>query len=117
ARLVAASLGQELAAFGDAVWVQPLEQAWQQLLTPTVQSFNSQWQRAVVNDWQAAFVGRYPLQNNQSDSSLPLQAQYLRGDSGRINQFLSSQLQGVLRKEGTRWVADSNTAQGVRLNP
>ena len=117
ARLVAASLGQELAAFGDAVWVQPLEQAWQQLLTPTVQSFNSQWQRAVVNDWQAAFAGRYPLQNNQSDSSLPLQAQYLRSDNGRINQFLSSQLQGVLRKEGTRWVADSNTAQGVRLNP
>ena len=49
--LVAASLGQEWHGLGETLLVQPLEQAWQQLLMPTAQSLNVQWQNAIVNDW------------------------------------------------------------------
>nr|WP_314265432.1 ImcF-related family protein [uncultured Moellerella sp.] len=115
--LVAASLGQEWHGLGDTLLVQPLEQAWQQLLMPTAQSLNVQWQNAIVNDWNTAFGGRYPFKNTQSDVSLPLLTQYLQADSGRIQRFLDTRLKGVLRKEGNRWVPDSTNAQGLNFNP
>lgn len=40
--LVAASLGQEWSGFGQMVFFQPMEQAWQQVLTPAAQSLNAQ---------------------------------------------------------------------------
>lgn len=43
--------------------------------------------------------------------------QMIRADSGRIEQFLNHQLSGVLRKEGSRWVADPRHSQGLRLHP
>jgi len=43
--------------------------------------------------------------------------QMIRADSGRIEQFLQRQLGGVLRKEGSRWVADPRHSQGLRFNP
>ncbi|WP_396673371.1 ImcF-related family protein [Morganella psychrotolerans] len=115
--LAAAGLGQEWSGFGESLLVQPMSQAWQQLLTPTAQGINSQWQNAVVNDWNAAFGGRYPLKNTRSDIALPLLAQYLRADSGRIQRFLETRLKGVLHKEGTHWVPDSTNAQGLTFNP
>ncbi|WP_273840677.1 hypothetical protein, partial [Providencia rettgeri] len=33
--LIAASLGQEWSSFGETLLVQPMNQAWEQLLTPT----------------------------------------------------------------------------------
>ncbi|MEY0555695.1 ImcF-related family protein [Providencia sp. 1701011] len=115
--LIAASFGQEWQPFGDALLVEPMTQAWQQLLTPTAQGINSEWQNAIVNEWNNAFGGRYPLKDTQSDISLPLMAQYLRPDSGRIQRFLETRLQGVLRKEGNHWVPNSTNAQGLRFNP
>lgn len=116
--LVAASLGQEWSGFGQAVFVQPMEQAWQQVLSPTALSINSQWQSAIVSDWAQDFNDRYPFAaNKQSEASLPLLAQYLRNDTGRITQFVKSNLSGVLRKEGRRWVPDAIAAQGLHFNP
>lgn len=115
--LIAASFGQEWQSFGDALLVEPMTQAWQQLLTPTAQGINSEWQNAIVNEWNSAFGGRYPLKETQSDISLPLMAQYLRPDNGRIQRFLETRLQGVLRKEGNHWVPNSTNAQGLRFNP
>ncbi|QIU92303.1 type VI secretion protein VasK [Yokenella regensburgei] len=115
--LVAASLGQEWSGFGRTLFVHPMEQAWQQVLTPAAESLNSQWQSTVVNDWNSAFGGRYPLQPSSSEISLPLLAQYLHGDSGRISQFLQTRLNGVLHKEGGHWVPDSINAQGLTFNP
>lgn len=63
------------------------------------------------------FSGRYPLKATQSEVSLPLLAQYLRPDSGRIQRFLATHLNGVLRQEGTHWVPDSAHAQGLTFNP
>ena len=115
--LVAASLGAEWSGVGHTLFVQPLDQAWQRVLQPSAAGLNSQWQRAVVTDWQGAFAGRYPFADTGSDSSLPMLGQMIRADSGRIEQFLQRQLNGVLRKEGSRWVADPRHSQGLHFNP
>lgn len=116
--LVAAGLGQEWSGFGQAVFVQPMEQAWQQVLSPTAESINTQWQQAIVNDWQQDFNDRYPFSpDKQSEASLPLLSQYLRNDTGRITQFVKTSLNGVLRKEGRHWVPDAIASQGLHFNP
>ncbi|MBD8216724.1 ImcF-related family protein [Erwinia persicina] len=115
--LIAAGLGQEWSGFGRTVFVNPMEQAWQQVLTPAADSLNAQWQQAVVAEWNSAFGGRYPFNNSSSDVSLPLLAKYLNADSGRIAQFLQTRLKGVLQKEGNHWVPDSINSQGLAFNP
>ncbi|MCK1792051.1 ImcF-related family protein [Pseudomonas violetae] len=115
--LVAASLGAEWSGVGHTLFVQPLDEAWQRVLQPSAAGLNNQWQRAIVKDWQGAFAGRYPFANTASDASLPMLGQMIRADSGRIEQFLQRQLSGVLRKEGSRWVADPRHSQGLRINP
>lgn len=115
--LMAAGLGQEWSGFGRTVFVNPMEQAWQQVLTPAADSLNTQWQQAVVAEWNSAFGGRYPFNNSSSDVSLPLLAKYLNADSGRIAQFLQTRLKGVLHKEGNHWVPDSINSQGLVFNP
>ncbi|WP_152084380.1 ImcF-related family protein [Enterobacter oligotrophicus] len=115
--LVAAGLGQEWSGFGQTVFVRPMEQAWQQVLTPAAESLNTQWQSAVVDDWNAAFGGRYPFRDTSSEVSLPLLAKYLNADSGRITHFLQTRLNGVLHREGSHWVPDSINAQGLTFNP
>ncbi|WP_413501788.1 ImcF-related family protein [Serratia proteamaculans] len=115
--LLAAGLGQEWSGFGRTVFVQPMDQAWQQVLTPAADSLNAQWQQAVVSDWNSAFGGRYPFSDTSSEVSLPLLAKYLNADSGRIAQFLQTRLKGVLHREGSRWVPDSINSQGLTFNP
>ncbi|HIE5390333.1 TPA: ImcF-related family protein [Enterobacter cancerogenus] len=115
--LIAAGLGQEWSGFGRTVFVNPMEQAWQQVLTPAAESLNAQWQQAVVAEWNSAFGGRYPFNNASSDVSLPLLAKYLNADSGRIARFLQTRLKGVLHKEGNHWVPDSINSQGLAFNP
>jgi type VI secretion system protein ImpL len=115
--LIAAGLGQEWSGFGRTVFVNPMEQAWQHVLTPAADSLNAQWQQAVVAEWNSAFGGRYPFNNSGSDVSLPLLAKYLNADSGRIAQFLQTRLKGVLHKEGNHWVPDSINSQGLAFNP
>lgn len=115
--LIAAGLGQEWSGFGRTVFVQPMEQAWQQVLTPAADSLNAQWRQAVVAEWNSAFGGRWPFNNSSSDVSLPLLAKYLNADSGRIAQFLQTRLKGVLHKEGNHWVPDCINSQGLAFNP
>jgi type VI secretion system protein ImpL len=115
--LLAASLGAEWGGAAQTLFVQPLEQAWQRVLQPSAAGLNSQWQRSIVSHWNAAFASRYPFAATTSDASLPMLGQMIRADSGRIAQFLQQQLNGVLRKEGSRWVADPRHSQGLRFNP
>jgi type VI secretion system protein ImpL len=115
--LIAASLGSEWSGFGQALFVQPLEQAWGRILQPSAAGLNEQWQRAIVSPWNAAFAGRYPFAATSSDASLPMLGQMIRAESGRIEQFLARQLGGVLRKEGSRWVPEAAHGQGLRFNP
>ncbi len=115
-RLIAASLGEEWSGFGQSLFVSPVEQAWRQVLTPAADSLNRQWQRAIVNLWEQDFAGRYPFKDTANDASLPLLAQYLR-DDGRINQFIATNLTGMLKREGRYWVADTMNTQGLAINP
>lgn len=115
--LMAASLGAEWGGAAQTLFVQPLEHAWQRVLQPSAAGINSQWQRSIVSHWDDAFASRYPFTATASDASLPMLGQMIRTDSGRIEQFLQRQLSGVLRKEGSRWVADPRHSQGLRFNP
>lgn len=115
--LMAASLGEEWSGFGNTMFVQPLTQAWETVLRPSAASLNARWSRVVVANWNTAFDGRFPFAVSKSDASLPMLAEFIRKDSGRIDRFLSTELNGVLHKEGSRWVADTAHSQGLTFNP
>ncbi|AFJ46284.1 ImcF-related family protein [Shimwellia blattae] len=115
--LVAASLGQEWNGFGQALFVQPLDLAWRQVLAPAAGSLNARWQSTIVSQWNTAFAGRYPFKATGSDASLPLLAQFLRRDSGRIAAFIKTNLGGMLHQEGSHWVVDQAASQGMHISP
>lgn len=115
--LVAASLGEEWSGFGNTVFVQPLTRAWETVLQPSAASLNERWSRAVVANWHSAFDGRYPFAAGSSDASLPMLAEFIRRDTGRIDRFLTTELGGVLHREGSRWVPDSTNSQGLTFSP
>jgi len=115
--LVAASLGEEWSGFGRTMFVQPLTQAWETVLQPSAGSLNDRWSRSVVANWRTAFDGRFPFAASKSDASLPMLAEFIRKDSGRIDRFLTTELNGVLHKEGSQWVPDSAHSQGLTFNP
>ncbi|MDQ4428816.1 ImcF-related family protein [Yokenella regensburgei] len=115
--LVAASLGQEWNGFGQSLFVLPLDLAWRQVLAPAAGSLNQRWQTTIVAQWNKAFAGRYPFQATGSDASLPLLAQFMRGDSGRISTFLKANLGGILHQEGNRWTVDPAASQGMEVDP
>ncbi|WP_376712598.1 ImcF-related family protein [Photorhabdus aballayi] len=115
--LIAASLGAQWRGFGQAMFVQPLNQAWQGILKPAAASLNEQWRTAIVANWNATFAGRYPFAGGQSEISLPMLGQFIRPDSGQIERFLTRQLSGVLHKEGSHWVPDRVNGQKLRFNP
>ncbi|MDR7344977.1 type VI secretion system protein ImpL [Pantoea alhagi] len=115
--LISASLGEEWSSFGSTMFVQPLAQAWETVLQPSAASLNDKWSRAVVANWHTAFDGRFPFAANKSDASLPMLAEFVRKDSGRIERFLTTELSGVLHKEGSQWVPDKVNSQGLSFNP
>lgn len=115
--LMAASLGEEWSGFGHAMFVQPLTQAWETVLQPSAASLNGRWSRSVVANWRTAFEGRFPFAASKSDISLPMLAEFIRKDSGRIDRFLNTELNGVLHKEGNQWVPDKTHSQGLIFNP
>lgn len=115
--LLAAGLGEEWSGFGDALFVQPLTQAWEQVLQPSAAGINESWQRTVVSDWQEATDGRYPVSEGRSDIPLPVLAEFIRRDSGKIDQFLHENLAGLMHREGRRWEVDEMNTQGLIINP
>ncbi|WP_235439382.1 ImcF-related family protein [Edwardsiella sp. EA181011] len=115
--LISASLGEEWSRFGSTMFVQPLTQAWETVLQPSAASLNDKWSRAVVANWHTAFDGRFPFAASKSDASLPMLAEFVRKDSGRIERFLTTELSGVLHKEGSQWVPDKVNSQGLNFNP
>ncbi|WP_230492822.1 type VI secretion IcmF C-terminal domain-containing protein [Martelella alba] len=114
--LVAASLGQEWNGFGQTLFVQPLDVAWRQVLTPAASNLNARWQRTIVSQWNADFAARYPFNATGPDASLPLLAWFLRADSGRIASFLKANLAGILHQEGRHWVVDPMASQGMTVD-
>ena len=115
--LISASLGEEWSGFGSTMFVQPLTQAWETVLQPSAASLNDKWSRSVVANWHSAFDGRFPFAASKSDASLPMLAEFIRKDSGRIERFLTTELSGVLHKEGSQWVPDKVNSHGLSFNP
>ncbi|GKX61850.1 type VI secretion protein VasK [Pragia fontium] len=115
--LIAASMGEEWSGFGNNLFVQPLEQAWQAVLEPAAMSFNSAWRESIADPWNRAFNGRYPFRATGNDASLPELGRFLRPDSGMIERFVTTQLAGILHKQGDIWVADPMNSQGLTFNP
>ncbi|WP_438439251.1 ImcF-related family protein [Klebsiella quasipneumoniae] len=115
--LISASLGEEWSGFGNTLFVQPLTQAWETVLLPSAASLNDKWRRSVVANWHTAFDGRFPFAASKSDASLPMLAEFVRKDSGRIERFLTTELNGVLHKEGSQWVPAKVNSHGLVFNP
>ncbi|MDH6147995.1 MULTISPECIES: ImcF-related family protein [Paraburkholderia] len=107
AQLVAASLGEQWAGMGSALFVQPIERATQTVLRPAQASLNDAWRQTIVAAWNHSFAGRYPFANTANDASLPEFARFVRPQGGLINTFLSTQLAGALQLQGDQWVAAS----------
>lgn len=109
---VAASLGEQWAGLGDALFQRPLDQTWDVVLKPASASLNETWRASVVAAWNRSFGGRYPFADSDNDASLPEMARFLRADSGVIAQFVATQLAGILERQGDQWVV----AQGATRN-
>lgn len=115
--LLAASLGQDWNGFADAAFVEPIEQAWQQVLTPAQEAMNTAWNARIANGWREAFSGRYPFASTSGDASLPLLAHYIAPQSGVIDQFIRQQLGSFLEKQGNDWVPVASGQQAVSIDP
>ncbi|CAN0625832.1 type VI secretion system protein ImpL [Burkholderia multivorans] len=109
---LAASLGEQWAGFGQ-LFQAPLDQTWQVVVRPAAASLNEIWRTAIVADWNNAFGGRYPFADSDNDASLPEMARFMRLDNGVIAQFVTSQLAGVVERQGDRWVAAQGANQGA----
>ncbi len=113
AQLVAASLGEQWAGMGAALFVEPVTQATRTVLAPAEASLNDAWRQTVVAAWNRSFAGRYPFANTSNDASLPELARFLRPQGGLISTFLSTQLAGALQLQGDQWVpASGGTGAG-----
>jgi type VI secretion system protein ImpL len=109
---LAASLGEQWSGFGD-LFRAPFDQAWQVVVQPAASSLNEMWRMAIVADWNKAFAGRYPFADSENDASLPEMARFMRPDNGVIAQFVTTQLAGVVERQGDRWVAAQGANHGA----
>jgi type VI secretion system protein ImpL len=114
---VAASLGQQWAGFGD-LFQRPLDQTWQVVLQPAASNLNDTWRTGILADWNRNFGGRYPFADSDDDASLPEMARFMRPDSGVITQFVTTQLAGVVERQGDRWVpAQGSVHHSLTVEP
>jgi type VI secretion system protein ImpL len=109
---LAASLGEQWAGFGD-LFQAPLDQTWQVVVQPAAASLNDIWRTAIVADWNRTFGGRYPFADSDNDASLPEMARFMRPDSGVITGFVTTQLAGIVERQGDRWVAAQGANHGA----
>ncbi|EPX98870.1 MULTISPECIES: ImcF-related family protein [Ralstonia] len=117
AALTAASLGTAWSGFGDAVFAQPLEAAWQSILQPAAASLNEAWRANVAAPFNAAMSGRYPFFDTNADASFAELGRYVRPDTGLIARFITTQLAGVLKLEGDHWTPNELAPQALHFDP
>ncbi|CAM2174283.1 type VI secretion system protein ImpL [Burkholderia latens] len=109
---LAASLGEHWSGFGD-LFRAPFDQTWQVVVQPAASSLNEMWRTTIVADWSRTFGGRYPFADSDNDASLPEMARFMRPNDGVIAQFVTTQLAGVVERQGDRWVAAQGGDQGA----
>ncbi|MEK6421145.1 MAG: ImcF-related family protein [Burkholderia gladioli] len=109
---LAASLGEQWSGFGE-LFRSPFDQTWQAVVQPAASSLNEIWRTAILADWSRTFAGRYPFADSDNDASLPEMARFMRPDNGVITRFVTTQLAGVVERQGDRWVAAQGADHGA----
>ncbi|MGH8788825.1 MAG: ImcF-related family protein [Cupriavidus necator] len=117
AQLIAASLGNQWAGMGEALFVRPITHATQTVLQPAQASLNDAWRQSIVVAWGRSFAGRYPFADTANDASLPELARFMRPQGGLIGAFLGTQLAGVLELQGDQWVPAATGSQALSFDP
>lgn len=117
-QLMAAFIGDSLGGLGNTLFVKPIEQIKQSVIQPASQNMNNAWQKNIADEWNKAFAKKYPFDpKSTNDVSFDLLGQYLRPDTGRLDQFIQSQLGHLMHKEGNIWVIDPIASDGLVFNP
>lgn len=117
AALTAASLGAQWAAFGQTMFVQPLDIAWQAVLQPAAASLNDTWRASVAAPFQSLFASRYPFSPTSVDASFAEFGRYVRPDTGAITRFIEGELSGMLKRQGDQWVPNELAPQSLQFDP
>ncbi|MFD1561469.1 ImcF-related family protein [Paraburkholderia silviterrae] len=117
AALTAASLGAQWSGFGQTMFVQPLDAAWQAVLQPAAASLNDAWRTAVAAPFASTFASRYPFSPTAADASLADFGRYVRPDTGLISRFVEVELSGVLKRQGDQWVPNELAPQSLQFDP
>ncbi|QYD73715.1 type VI secretion protein VasK [Paraburkholderia edwinii] len=116
AALTAASLGAQWAAFGQTLFVQPLDAAWQAVLQPAAASLNEAWRAGVAAPFASSFSSRYPFAPTAADASFAEFGHYVRPETGLINRFIEVELSGVLKRQGDQWVPNELAPQSLQFD-
>ncbi|QGZ58334.1 ImcF-related family protein [Paraburkholderia acidiphila] len=117
AALTAASLGAQWSGFGQTMFVQPLDAAWQAVLQPAAASLNDAWRAAVAAPFASTFASRYPFAPTAANASLADLGRYVRPDTGLVNRFVEVELSGVLKRQGDQWVPNELAPQSLQFDP
>lgn len=113
ARLIEAGIGDRWLQFAHNAFVLPFYTAWNSITGSAKQNINTMWNQNLSTPLQADLGGRYPFSPSETEISLPMLAKYLEPDQGLIDQFIKTQLGGVLTKQGSQWV--DNPGQDLRV--
>ncbi|WP_232833363.1 ImcF-related family protein [Paraburkholderia kururiensis] len=117
AALTAASLGAQWAGFGQTMFVQPLDAAWEAVLQPAAASLNEAWRAGVAAPFASTFASRYPFSPTAADASFAEFGRYVRPDTGLVNRFIQVELSGVLKCQGDQWVPNELAPQSLQFDP
>lgn len=104
ARLVEAGVGDKLLAFANNVFVKPFHVSWGSLSGAAQENINSMWHQNIMSAVEADMAGKYPLSASEIEVAIPVLAKYFEPNKGNFDQFIQSQLKGILTKQGHRWV-------------
>lgn len=103
-RLLEAGIGDQFLPFARNVFVQPFNITWDSIAGTAQRNINGMWAQSVVMPMESDLGGRYPFTNSELEVSIPMLAKYLDVGRGQLDQFIQTQLGGVVIKQGNQWV-------------
>ena len=115
ARLIEAGVGDRLLPFARNVFVLPFNSVWDSIAGVAQKDINNLWASNFVNPMQSELGGRYPFARSEIEVSIPVLAKYLDVNKGALNQFVTTQLAGVLTKQGNQWIVAPGSE--LKVNP
>ena len=115
ARLIEAGVGDRLLPFARNVFVLPFNSVWDSIAGVAQKDINNLWASNFVNPMQSELGGRYPFAKSETEVSIPVLAKYLDINKGALNQFITTQLAGVLTKQGNQWIVAPGSE--LKVNP